>query len=211
MHVSRLISGFLLLFVAQNQSVVAQQANESRTLLGNSGLLKKGNMGFVIAPSFTAGKMDGGNATLFNLRSGVTWQDRFTVGGYVQTSINEIMPRSEVLPGLYMDYRSAGAYVEYTIFPKRLVHLTFPLYAGYGEVEMDNQAGAAGLGESNFLLIEPNALLEINLLNRLRLNLGAGYRMVSSMRYRGLNQQDLSGLTLNAGLKLHLFQQQHKP
>jgi hypothetical protein len=211
MYTTRFASALLLLYLAKLQCANAQINNEPQTLFGNSQLFKKESMGFVIAPSLTAGKMDGGNAAVFNLRSGVNWQDRFSLGGYVQASINEIMPRSEVLPGLYMDYRSAGAYVEYTVSPKRLVHLSFPLYAGYGEVEMDNQSGAAGLGESNFLLLEPNALLEINLLSRLRLNLGAGYRMVSAMNYRGLNEQDLSGWTLNAGLKLSFTTQKQQP
>lgn len=131
--------------------------------------------------------------------------NKFALGAFWSTSINEIVPQSETLLNVYMDYWSVGGFAEYTLFSKKLVHLTFPLYIGYGEVEMDNERGNPGLGESNFFQVEPSALLEINLLKYMRLNIGTGYRFVGQMNYRNFNQSDISGLTGYVGLKVGLF------
>jgi hypothetical protein len=56
--------------------------------------------------------------------------------------------------------------------------LTFPIFIGYGEVQMDNEMGDSSLGESNFFQIEPSVLLEINLNKFALFNVGAGYRHV---------------------------------
>jgi hypothetical protein len=149
--------------------------------------------------------MDGSEAFLFNLRAGINLKDKFSFGGYFNTSMNQIRPQSETIPFIYMDYWTVGAFAEYTLFAKRLMHLTFPVYIGYGEVQMDNEIGETELGEEYFFQIEPSALLEINLHKYARLNLGAGYRFVGEMNYRNLDQTDISGLTAYIGLKFGLF------
>ena len=70
---------------------------------------------------------------------------------------------------------------------------------------MDNEEGAAGLGEANFLQFEPQALVEANLHKYVRVHLGLGYRFVGEMTYRNFNQSDLSGLNVVAGLRMGLF------
>lgn len=115
------------------------------------------------------------------------------------------MPESETQPNIYMDYWSVGAMTEYTLFSKKVFHLSFPLYVGYGEVEMDDELGDTDLGEANFFQIEPSALLEVNLHKYVRFNLGVGYRVVGQMNYRNFNQSDISGLTGYIGLKFGLF------
>ncbi len=151
--------------------------------------------------------MDGAAASLFHLRGGIILANKLTIGGFFNTSINEIMPQSETVPAIYMDYWSAGGYVEYTLFSDKLIHITFPLYIGAGEVQMDRQddSGWDEYGESNFLVIEPSVLLEVNLHKYARLNIGAGYRTVGTMTYRNLDQSALSGLTGYVGIKFGLF------
>lgn len=119
--------------------------------------------------------------------------------------MNEIMPESEVLDNEYTDFWSLGGFVEYTAFSKKLVHLSFPLCIVMGEVEMDNRTGDAELGESDFFLIEPSALLEINLNKYMRFNTGADYRIAGDMTYRNFDQGDISGFTGYVGLKFGLF------
>jgi hypothetical protein len=48
-------------------------------------------------------QMDEAAITLFNLRAGLSVKDKITVGGYFSTSLNEIMPKSETIPNIYMD------------------------------------------------------------------------------------------------------------
>jgi hypothetical protein len=48
-----------------------------------------------------------------------------------------------------MNYWTAGGFAEYTLLSKKIFHITFPLYVGYGEVEMDWEEGDTELGKGN--------------------------------------------------------------
>ncbi len=189
-------------------SVFAQSNEEANTLLKNKLSINSSDLGFMFTPSYGLSNIDESNVSLFNLRGGVVLKDRFSFGGYYNLSVNEINPRSETVPNVYMDYWSAGAFFEYTLFSKKLIHLTLPISVGLGEVQMDNESGDAGLGEKQFFQIEPALLLEMNLHKHMRLNLGASYRIVENMTYRNLNQDDISGFNLMLGLKFGLFRWQ---
>lgn len=183
----------------------AQDHQEAKTLLGNAEPISVKDLGFFAAPGLGVTQMDGSTASLFYLRSGINVKDKFSAGAYFNVSLNHIMPQSETVPNTYMDFWTVGGFAEYTLLSKKLVHLTFPLYLGYGEVEMDGERGDIDLDEAYFFQIEPSALLELNLHKYVRLNLGAGYRFVSDMNYRNFNQSDISGWTGYAGLKIGLF------
>ena len=198
LHIISCIVTFLFTF----SSLRAQENDESKTLINN---FSANNLGFFFAPSLGLTALDGGPAALFQMRGGLTFHDKFSVGAYYFTSMNEIKPVSETISNVYMDYWSTGGFFEYTLMAKKVAHLSFPVYIGIGEVQMDNEIGEAGLGEANFFQMEPSALLEINLHKNVRINLGAGYRLVNTMTYRNFNQSDISGLTGYAGLKIGLF------
>lgn len=197
-----LIFGCLIIF---QSNLFAQDSNEAKTLFGNGNPIGTKNIALFVTPTYGLTQMDGSNAALFNLRTGINLQDKFSFGGYFNTSLNQIRPQSETLQNVYMDYWSVGGFAEYTLLPKNVFHLTFPLYIGYGEVQMDNENGNTGLSEANFFQIEPSALLEVNLHKYIRFNIGAGYRFISQMDYRNFDQSDISGLTGYIGLKIGLF------
>lgn len=197
-----LLTGCMLLF---SNAAHAQDDQAPRTLLGGGTGTQGTEIGFNVAPAVGFTTMDGSSASLFHLRGGISFGDKLTLGGYFNTSINEIRPQSEVLPNIYMDYWSVGGYAEYTLLSDRMFHLTFPVTVGFGEVQMDNEPDNLELGEANFLVVEPAALLELNLTKHLRLNAGAGYRVVGDMAYRNFTAADISGLTAYAGLRMGLF------
>jgi len=186
-------------------NVIAQDNKEAKTLFGSENPVSLKDVGFFIAPIYGLSQMDGSTTSLFNLRGGVNFRDQFSFGAYFNTSINQIRPQSETVPNIYMDYWTVGGFAEYTLFPKKIVHITFPLYVGYSEVQMDSELDDPELGESNFFQLEPAAMLEVNLHKFVRFNIGAGYRFVGPMNYRNLNQADISGLTAYAGLRFGLF------
>ncbi|UJP66576.1 hypothetical protein [Mongoliitalea daihaiensis] len=190
---------FSMLF--HQNPLMAQSKEAPQTLFEKNPSIAKEDIGFILVPTIGFTQMDGSNAAIFNLRGGISYQENFSFGAYFNTSINQIRPQSETLTNVYMDYWTVGGFGEYTWKPSKLVHLTFPLFVGFGEVQMDNEAGDAGLGEANFFQIEPTALLELNLHKHVRFNLGAGYRIVSNMEYRNFNQSDISGLIGQIGLK----------
>lgn len=186
-------------------SDLSAQEEVSKTLLGNGSGIERKDLGFMVAPSLGLTRMDGAGVALFNVRAGMTVKDRFAMGAFFNTSLNEIKPKSETVPGLYMDHRAFGGFVEYTAFSKKVVHLTFPLYLGYGEVEMDGESGPVGLDEADFLMAEPSVLLEVNLLRHVRFNMGGGYRFVGNTTYRNMDQSDLRGFTAWFGIKVGTF------
>lgn len=183
---------------AQNSS------NPPRTLFGDKAFSTQ-HLGFFVAPSLGFTQLDGAAASLLHVRGGVALNRKFSVGGYYSKSMNDVRSKSEPTPGVYLDYRSIGGFVEYTAFANRLVHLSFPLMLGWGEVEYDREDGPANLGEANFFQVEPSAMLELNLHKYIRVQGGAGYRFVGNMSYRNLTQSDISGLTAYIGLKIGLF------
>lgn len=202
---SKIAATFLILLVTLQINVFAQENEETKTLLNDGKSINIKSLGFFIAPAYGISQIDGSTTSFLNIRGGLNIKDKFFLGAYVNTSITEIKPQSEIIPNIYMDYWSIGGFVEYTLFPKKVMHLTFPLHFGYGEVQMDNNNGGVNFGEENFFTIEPAALLEVNLNRYIRFNLGAGYRFVERMNYRNLNGRDLSNLTGYAGLKIGVF------
>ena len=185
-----------------NVELQAQESDQPRTLFSGANLE---NTRFMIATDYAYTQMDGADASLLNIRAGVILQEQFTVGAFYGFSINDIDPKSETLPNVYMDFRSYGGFAAYTLRPSQLVHFTFPLFIGAGEVEMDNEEGSAGLGEENFFLIEPGAMLELNLHKNIRFNVGATYRFIGDMSYRNMNQEDIAGFTGRIGVKFGVF------
>lgn len=205
-------SGFILIILVaatfvQTNRLSAQEVKEAATLFGKVDSLSLKDIGFFIHPGLSLTEMDGDAASLFHLRAGLTAKDKWSAGGFMNVSVNHIYPVSETLPNIYMDFWSAGVFLEYTLWSKKMLHLTFPLFLGYGEVQMDGKGDDyyPDLDESNFFLVEPMAQMELNLHRNLRINAGAGYRWVSDMTYRNFNQSAISGLTISAGLKMGLF------
>lgn len=186
-------------------SVLRGQENESAaTLFKKGGPDSTSSIEFFMTPMLGITEFDGSTAFLIQARAGLTVNDTFSFGGYFSTSMNEIYPESETLSDIYMDYWSAGGFISYAPLSKKLINWSFPLYFGYGEIEMDNEQSSAGLGEANFFQIEPSALLHLNVTQKVRFTSGAGYRWVSDTTYRNLNQSNLSGLTGYLGLVFDL-------
>lgn len=194
---------FVLFFITYHCSVA--QENEAKTLLGKQGDISVKDLGLFISPAIGITQFDGASASLLQLRGGINIKDKISIGAYFNTSLNQVVPVSETVPGIYMDYQTAGGFVEYTLFSKKMVHFSFPLSIGWGEVQMDRENGPSDLGEANFLQVEPAALLELNLQKHVRFHIGASYRFVSKVNYRNFTEAELSGLNAFAGLRIGLF------
>lgn len=174
--------------------------------------------GFYVAPGVGITQMDGSAASLASLRGGVQLNHQLAFGVAIRTAVNQIKPKSETVPDIYMDYWSVGGFAEYSMPLNELVTVRFPLYIGYGQVQMDSDdddywetgfddagLGDAGFGESNFVQIEPSVLLGFTINEFIRLEFGAGYRFVGSIEYRNMNQSDIRGLIGSAGLRIGRF------
>jgi hypothetical protein len=176
---------FLFYALLFQNYLAAQDTTGLQTLFGNGSQLTIRDIGFFVAPTVGTTQMDGSSTMLFNFRGGLSFKDRLSIGGYFNTS-EEIYPPNVNNTGAYEEYWTAGGFMEYTVLPKKLVHLTIPLFVGYGE-------------------IEPSALLEINLNKFVRFNVGAGYRFIGKINNPMFDPSDFSGATGYLGLKIGLF------
>ena len=207
MKQNTLILASLLLL---SMNALAQEKSEQKTLFGKNGTGTRPGLGFAISPYYQVGSIDKATASIGGVRGGIVLSDKLTVGAVFQTTINDIMPKSEIDQNVYLHMNMFGGLLEYTLWSDKVVHLTFPIAIGAGKVEMERLDGVRGIpnypyGEKYFFSAEPSALVEINLHKYVRLNVGANYRFVGNMAYRNLNQTALSGLSGVIGLKFGLF------
>ncbi|MDR1864878.1 MAG: hypothetical protein LBR08_04830 [Bacteroidales bacterium] len=106
-----------------------------------------------------------------------------------------------------------GIFVAPIVFPNALVHVSFPVFAGYGHVnyELYNSAELSNYIESScrFWMIEPGMEIEMNVLSFVRVAVGGYYKRTSKIRlaYAGsvdgepiLPENVLNGFSV--GLKL---------
>lgn len=179
----------------------AQSGEQPSTMFGNASF----ETGLFLSPSLGAMNLESSSVLFLNVRGGVILEDRFSFGPFFQTSLNEIRLEGELTPNSYLDYWVVGGFAELTALSKKIVHITFPFFIGYGEVELDGERQELAYGESNFVQFEPSALVELNLHPNLRFNAGVGYRFLGSMTYRNLTSADFDGFTGFVGLKVGLF------
>jgi hypothetical protein len=191
-----LITSVLSLFTIMG---FAQSTAEPKTLFGN---VSMENVSFVINPYSELGSIGGSEMLSLGIRGGVNVNSKYTFGGYYMGSLNNVKPSGMEQVMGYMDMRAGGVYFEYTLLNERLVHFSFPLNIGYGEVEWGTDNDELEFGERNFFTIEPTALLEINLHKYVKANLGGGYRWVSDFNYLNVNANDLRGIIGQLGLKI---------
>ena len=183
--------------------VYAQNEKETETVF-KEGFGK--SIGMMGALGVTPAQWGASTQALLNMRAGVVLDDKISLGGFYNLSLKDFRGEFVGAQGPLMDFRWAGGFVEYTLFADRKFHLTFPLVIGGAEIERDEESlGASQISEANFLLIEPSALLEINILQNLRFNIGLGYRFAGDFSYGGIDQSEISGLNTQAALKIGLW------
>lgn len=160
------------------------------------------------------------NSMLVGAHGGIIVNQHFILGlgAYGLSSVNRfdgIDPNEELY--LYGGY--GGLMIGYTIAPKEVIHISFPvLIAGGGfqvsdrnyfndiinndEVRLDHE-----IERSTALVIEPGVEVEINITKFFRLGLGGSYRMVRgvSLARNEITDSDLSNWSTHASLKFGKF------
>jgi len=120
---------------------------------------------------------------------------------------------------LYYEMGYGGLKLEPVLFSNKLVHLTIPMIFGAGRTVLTRKSTVAYLNEwdSNwnyypehvdsdfFLIAEPGLNIEVNLYKHMRLDVGAGYRLVNDINMIGTNNSTFEGLSGNIGLKFGWF------
>lgn len=187
------------------QLVWAQE--DRQTLFDND--LSLSNLGFMVEPGFQFTTIAGESAGFFQIRTGIVFNDRITVGGFYGDMVNDIRPstlNSSLPPRAHLDAYTAGGFLEYTVYSSKLVHLTLPLSAGMMEVEIDDEGRYYDYEERKNLFFEPRAMIELNLHRFARLNAGLGYRIMGSAIQDDPGVPEAgNALTFQVGLKMGVF------
>lgn len=127
----------------------------------------------------------------------------FGLGAYGLVTTNKFQGSyPEESLDMHMGY--TGLMMGFNIMPKKVVHFSIPLFVGVGNLELEHQN--VFVENSAFLLFEPGLNLELNVLQFMKIGLGAGYRMVHNTNLRNdITDDDLSYWTGNFSLVFGKF------
>ncbi len=185
----------------------AQTVEEIKTIFGNN----KSHIGYFINPYIQIGEIAGSTAVFPGIGAGVTFNNKLTLELSYKFIVNEYTPDGELDERLYLDQKYGALKLEYSFFSTKAVHLNLPIEIGIGHTELDlkdsyeSDTLSSPSGDPWFAYFEPGLAIEINLMKYIKFNIGAGYRITSSVSYRSLSEKDIMGLTFSMGFKIGIF------
>ena len=168
-------------------------------------------------PGYT--QFDGKSAWLGGLSGGMVINHQFSVGlsGRIWYDPNDYKEFSDTSLAYFVG-GYGGVLLEYTLFPKSVVHLTFPVMIGGGGAafieDWNYEKWDQNYGNSNhdlkvfdndfFFVVEPGVRAEVSLLPFMRLNAGVSYRFTSGFEMK-IPSDKLNGFNINVGIKFGKF------
>jgi hypothetical protein len=227
-----LSAAFFILAYTNSNAQVTENVNVSsdttKTLFSN---FKINTLGLYIAPEVQYGQLAG---EFTGMRGGSLMaiiNKKFALGATMITNQRNFTPTDiNVNQALRLQYRSIGARAEYSFTPHKLVHISIPLTSGYGNASVDSINATIHYGDGSrfghddkrigyrkhsinstrFAFVQPAIHLDLNLFRYGKLFVGAGYRINihnadSNTSVVNLTNTQLSGLTIQTGVKLGLF------
>ncbi len=203
-----------ILATAQDNS--STDNNQIGTIFGKN---KDAKLGWFIGLDNGYTQFGSRDVYLSGLNAGLIINHNFSIGfsGSGWTNRNS-MYYSNITDttGAYLEGGFGRFILEYTLFPKSAVHLTFPLMIGGGAAsyinDMDNwewddewDTHYKNLDTDVFFSIEPGIRAEINIFKFMRLNAGFSYRFVSGLEMMNTSADMMNNYTVTAGLKFGKF------
>lgn len=179
-------------------------------------------LGLYVAPEYQYGQLNNTFTSLGGASAMLLFNKRFAIGVTAQHSLERRFSPAGVSP-LYLNANYGGLKLEYTVNPNGAVHISFPLTIGMGFARADSlqsRQHTPGFepgnrpfrGGDRYGVIQPGIHLEANLFRYAKLFAGASYRIAweNSSRTAVLPSNTLQGLSLEAGVKVGLFDWQLK-
>lgn len=201
----RFVSLFILCVLSF--AVQAQEDRQQQTLFGDFNIYSSGGYG---GPAVRLSAIEGDFAAFFGGYGAWFINKKFSIGGggFGLVSNYPVPEADRVDPTLDMHYDIGygGLLLGYTLNSDRILHIHTDFLIGGGGIEQDFEGTDDFSGtESNFFVFEPGAHLEINIAPFLRATGGITYRLVSGSDTRGIQDNDLSGMSLAVSLKFGYF------
>lgn len=178
-------------------------AQENQNLFNRS---SDANWGFFLGSSIGAQIMPLAPTAVWGVQAGAVLNHNFRFGGSFYHQLND--PIVSLNSGDFeQDLNMGGLYLEYVLAPSKLIHLSFPLEVGAGEIGLDERGPSSTYlyQEDLIFYLMPGARAELNLHENVRLQAGVQYRMIFDANLPQLTDSDLSGINVNLGLVVGLF------
>lgn len=211
------LAGFMLTLSLSAQQETPKSTGELRTIFGKS---NEPMVGWFIGIEQGYTQFDNRDVWTGGLNFGMTIDHQLSLGfgGHTWCNRNDnYYPEITDTAGAYLEGGYGGLLVEYTIFPKSPVHLTFPVLIGGGgasyvseneytvwdEDEWDTEHHI--IDEDLFFVVEPGVKVEFNLLRFMRLNAGVSYRYVDGLQMVNTSEDLMNNFNCTVGLKFGKF------
>jgi hypothetical protein len=212
-----LLASLFVIVVANAQHDTLKSSDDMNTVFGKGG---KTTLGWFIGidPGYT--QFDNRDVWLGGLSVGMVINHNFTIGLSGRGWVNrQGMYYAHVTDtaGAYLEGCYGGLLLEYTLFPKSLIHVTFPVLIGAGSASYvtgkennewdgnNNNACKKTLCSDGFFVCEPGVRAELNILKFMRLNAGISYRYVGGLQLVNTSSTMMNNFTATVGLKFGKF------
>jgi hypothetical protein len=204
---------------AQDEPNGKTQNDEINTLFGKG---NKAKIGWFVGPAGGYTRFCSSDVALAGLSAGMIINHNFTIGvtgfGVANSeylTYNQFIDTTNVrLEGGY-----GGLLLEYTLFPKSAVHVTFPLLIGGGSMayintyedtnwdgdEWDCDQHHNVVDQDAFFVIEPGIRAEVNILKFMRFGAGISYRYTPDLDMVNTSSGFINNFTASASLKFGKF------
>ena len=115
---------------------------------------------------------------------------------------------------LYLEMGYGGFFIEPVFFDQEVVHFTAPILIGGGWSGLTDQRFFSDpyyddvlrvAHETVFFVFEPGINMEVNLVRNVKLTAGGSYRYINGSDLRGVSDDDLSGFSFGAGIRVGWF------
>jgi hypothetical protein len=132
-------------------------------------------------------------------RGGWLINGRFTIGGGGFGLVSDIPAPDAAQPAgasLDLEMGYGGLWLEYTLAPARLLHVSIGTLIGGGGLTLTHHDGGSFDGSTDsFFVLEPAVVAELNVASFVRADLGVAYRAISGVNMGGLSYADVSGFS----------------
>ena len=183
--------------------------------------------GFYVQPEYQYGQVAGSFTGFTGYSLMLVVSQRFAIGAIRSKQISPSFSPKSFTP-LYVNTEFAGLKMEYTFTPQQAIHISFPIVLGAGYIDVDSLPfnlqrdyskdpivpdGAypsTYVTGGEYLVNQVGVNVETNVMRGLKLYAGANYRLAFLSEglgiYEPLTLQTLQGYSINAGVKVGVFE-----
>ena len=155
-------------------------------------------------PTFEYSQIALDRTMIGGLSGGVIINKKISIGA-VYSTLPKNIPLPPAIGTGKFKMSWGGLHLEYTLWPRQKVHLTFPLSAGIGLLKITGNSGGTVAGSPNFIFAEPGLMIEANIWRYAKLGIGTSYRYTGNFSYDSFTSGDLSGFATVLSLKFGNF------